>query len=196
MHALFVLCRLQILPHLFGKERNERACNQRKRLQRRIQRTVRLKFVRIVSALPESAAISANIPVVHLVDELQHRVNRRAQVVAVESLRNIFHHLLAHRQNPAVKRICRQFLVKLVSRAGNAVDICVLHKERIAVPERQNNALHHVAHALVAVTNLIGTNNGGMHQEQTNCVRTKLVNRFNWVGVIAQTLRHLATVGG
>ena len=188
MDRLFIFRSLEVLPHLLGEERNERCSNKGKCPERVVQGTVCIQLVGVILVPPEATSVAPDVPVVYLVNECKHRIDCRTQIIVIERLCDIVYHLLGNRDYPAVKRIRTLMGVKFMAGTGNLVDVCILYEEAVAVPQRKNNALDDFTDTFVAVAQIIGADNRGVHKEQAQCIGAVHIDSLYRVGVVAQAL--------
>ena len=96
--------RLEVLIHRLGQERHDRREQLRQRHQHGVERLIRGLLVGALLALPEAAAVAADVPVAQLVIDEPLRLQAEGhQVVVLERCPRACDQLLQVRQDPAVE---------------------------------------------------------------------------------------------
>ena len=140
VYRFFIAFRAEILPNRFGDKGDKGTCGERKSFKHNVQRRVRFLFIAVVFAFPKTAAVSSDIPIVEFVDKVHDGIDRAGKVVGVERSAHAFDELLRDRKEPRIERILRKRFIEFMSVGRDAVDIRILHKKAVAVPQRYDDA--------------------------------------------------------
>jgi len=81
-----------------------------------------------------------------------------------------------------------------MSIASDFVYVCILNKEAVCIPKRNDDVLENVAHAVIAVAQIVRFDNRAVHEEETYCVSAEFIYCFHRISIVAEALAHLASI--
>ncbi|MPM72188.1 hypothetical protein SDC9_119161 [bioreactor metagenome] len=186
----------QIAVDRFGGEGNERRRGPAESQQHMMQRRIGFQLVLVVARLPETAAAAADVPVGQIVDETLEAVRRLLKIVMIQFKADLFDHLCAGAQNPAVERIGRTFGSRRARSRLIAVDIGVGYEKAVGIPHRDHHVAEHFLDAVFRKLQIFGAHHLRPQHEQPQRIRAVTVDHIHRIGIILLALGHLLPVLG
>ena len=160
-----------------------------------VQRGISICLVRIVLALPETAAAAADVPVCQVVGKGFKAVCRLLELIAVHGFPDLRDHISQCGKDPAVQRVCGIFgRDRFASRGIPVIQVCISHKELETVPDGEQNGTHDLFDAVFGELEVFRTDDLGFEEEEAERIGTVAVDHIHGVGIVFQALAHLLSV--